>query len=346
MAASSSTRAESARMSEVAPCIAAPAPLRAASSSRPRSRRSGASAARSAAPCFLTASSTKARSARRAAEASRIAVPWYFTASSTTSLSALSSGEPYLRACPSLAMTAASMRSLSAHTSFGASESLFQSSSTAARQFACRQLLLSTVKTPACWRSAGVIWFLSAAAETPARTTAKTPTSPPSSPVRARSSLAERSLDRLNSFRSLSADLSFVMTAALAPVRKKRPGMSRTLAASVSSNSVFLSTLTKFASHFVAPHSARLSLSRGVRSSPVGVSLWCFRYSHTLSMIGFFRGNVIGSAIPLRRAIFRTLAEMVAASAGSSKLSPSFDFSVIVAPRSSSGHVSNGENRR
>mmetsp|Transcript_16601 Transcript_16601/g.43860 ORF Transcript_16601/g.43860 Transcript_16601/m.43860 type:complete len:267 (-) Transcript_16601:308-1108(-) len=266
-------------MSEVAPCIAAPAPLRAASSSRPRSRRSGASAASRAAPCFLTASSTKARSARRPAEASRIAVPWYLTASSTTSLSAFSSCEAYLMASPSLAMMAAMMRSRSAHTSFGASASLFQSRSTAARQFAWRQLLLSTVKIPACWRSAGVIWFLSAAAETPARTTAKTPTSiESSSPFMAFSSLAGMSLGKLNSFRSLSADLSFVMIAALAPVRKNSPGMSRMLAASVSSKSVLLSTtLTKFASHFVAPHSARLSLSRGVRSSPVGASLWCFR---------------------------------------------------------------------
>mmetsp|Transcript_10303 Transcript_10303/g.27964 ORF Transcript_10303/g.27964 Transcript_10303/m.27964 type:complete len:225 (+) Transcript_10303:1387-2061(+) len=159
----------------------------------------------------------------------------------------------------------------------------------------------------------------------------------------ASSSSGSRSRARAKSLSSLSDALSLVMTASFAPVRKNRLGIWKMAAARASSMTWSLSTATKVLSHLVAPHSTRLSLSKGVLMAPKGNSLWYFMYSTTFAMVAFFSGNSIGSSRPLANARLLTHLDMQAASASTSKMSPSLLLTFTVSPLSSTGHWSTGE---
>jgi len=208
----------------------------------------------------------------------------YLVASRTRSLSERSSTPEYCRAAPWLVISAAFMRSRSPLTSGGALARRFQSSSTAARHVACLQLLGSTFGAPADVRVTSRTPCFSAATARACRDTARAAISAPASSRRAlpeawksramaSSSDFGRSPVKLKSFRSFSDDLSLMRMAALALTMKNRPAMSSTLAARLKSKSIVLSTSTNFASHLVAPHSARSSLCKGVNNSLEGLSL-------------------------------------------------------------------------
>mmetsp|Transcript_30841 Transcript_30841/g.89705 ORF Transcript_30841/g.89705 Transcript_30841/m.89705 type:complete len:234 (-) Transcript_30841:380-1081(-) len=233
---------------------------------------------------MATASKTNARSFRSSADASRKATPAYFVASNTTFLSPRTSSDAYCNAAPWLAMSAPKIKSRSPFTTAGADAKRFQSKRTAARQVACRQLFRSTAGAPVSVRCVSKHPCFSAATAAPCNLTARAAISALtssgcafpfawSSRHMASSSVRGKSFVMLYSFRNLSDDLSFIKRAALALVKKKRPAMSKMLAARANSNKAILSTSTNFASHRVAPHSIKSLLGKGVMISPAGLSL-------------------------------------------------------------------------
>mmetsp|Transcript_99702 Transcript_99702/g.179947 ORF Transcript_99702/g.179947 Transcript_99702/m.179947 type:complete len:289 (-) Transcript_99702:15-881(-) len=263
-----------------------------------------------------------------------------------------SSEDTYLKAAPWLVIRTLSMSWRSALTSAGAPARSCQSSTTAALQMAWRQLFVLTAEelpSPSeRLPNSGTPFFSAAAAMLCIMTEEAASWERSLSPVEplslrdatywrlsSASSEAGRSLVMLNSFLNLSALLSLVMIAAFALVRKNKLGMSKQLAATQSSKRSSLSTFTKLESHRVAPHSCRLSLSSGVRISPVECSLWCFRYSTTFAKTNFFSGNGSSSSQPFSITRLRTRKDRHAASAGSSKTSPSFDLSFTRFPANS-----------
>mmetsp|Transcript_22409 Transcript_22409/g.70307 ORF Transcript_22409/g.70307 Transcript_22409/m.70307 type:complete len:330 (-) Transcript_22409:302-1291(-) len=280
------TKAPSARRAACAPPSAA-ALAATQPSTKPRSPRSCSLALPSAAPLRATASATKPRSPCSAGVASARAPPPCRTASSTRARSARSSSAARPRAAPRLGPRAARTRSRSAWTSGGAEASCAQSLRTIARQQARRKLLRSSAEGPGASPPPGERTpVLSAAWSTEVRTRA-TPPRPDSSgralalsfwaanaALRASSSSAGRSFETLKSLMSLSGVLPFISSEALAPARKTRLGMPMENPATRSSKSSSRSTLTNAASHLSAPHSARFSLTSGVRISAGGVFLW------------------------------------------------------------------------
>mmetsp|Transcript_22995 Transcript_22995/g.65173 ORF Transcript_22995/g.65173 Transcript_22995/m.65173 type:complete len:331 (+) Transcript_22995:480-1472(+) len=276
----------SSRKSSMANIRADPLPLSQAPSRSSLSRRSASSAPWRASPRSARALATKARSALResSAYANVFAVSW--TACRTSFLSFFSSGPANSSARPRLASTAAHSSARSPETSGGALASCVQSVRTMARQLASLKLSSVAAAGPGMSPEFGDRTpALSAAWQTPFSTSAMPPSSDPSTPcftraaakdlVRRSFSDAGRSLERWKSWRRRCGPLPWTSSEALAAVRKRRLGMSITLAATMSSNIISLSTLlTKCASHLDAPESTRLSLTSGVRISEGGNSAW------------------------------------------------------------------------
>mmetsp|Transcript_71268 Transcript_71268/g.208913 ORF Transcript_71268/g.208913 Transcript_71268/m.208913 type:complete len:476 (-) Transcript_71268:158-1585(-) len=327
----------SALRSGAAPFIAAPLVFTEART-KSLSALSWSLAPASAVPLTAIAWLTKPRSSFSAGAASPRYSPSYFTASSTSDLSARSSSGASMMAAPRLMPTAAKKRSRSDWTSGGAAPSCVQSLRTMARQLAWRKLLRLTLEGPgASPRAEDRISFRSAAWKMEFRISA-TPPRPDSSGVartfsfwaakvalKVSSSSSGRSFDSLKSLMSLSGVLPLIISEALAPDRKIRLGMPIVIAATRSSKSMSLSTLMKAASHFSAPHSTRFSLSRGVRISVGGVSLWYFRYSSSFASSAFLKGTWISPPAPCSAASLKMFFAAQRASASTSRASPSED---------------------
>mmetsp|Transcript_103131 Transcript_103131/g.230340 ORF Transcript_103131/g.230340 Transcript_103131/m.230340 type:complete len:442 (+) Transcript_103131:1115-2440(+) len=304
-------------------------------------------------PLIAVASVTKALSALSDAPAFANAAPLSCTASRIKDLSPSKSPVAYFSASPRLKAMATLMISLSAQTSSGARSATLQFIMMAEVHIAKRQLLPLSVMSPTSFFfSAGTPCFW-ADVVMPAKTAAFTAMSLDSSSsgdcfffslstlralLRLSSSLAGKSLFRFMSFRSLSPLFSLNMSEAWADARKNKLCMSKRVAASIRSKSLSLSTFTKVESHLLAPHSVRMSLSSGVRSSGQGVSLWCFMKSITLFMSSFPTWNWISASTPFARMAFLTLPDTQAASAETSKTSPVAFLSLTTEPSRDLGH--------
>mmetsp|Transcript_95503 Transcript_95503/g.204955 ORF Transcript_95503/g.204955 Transcript_95503/m.204955 type:complete len:246 (-) Transcript_95503:329-1066(-) len=239
------------------------------SSTRVASSLSDSSAPASAEPRIRAASATKSRSPLRPIAASPSASPLYFTASRMSSLSCRSSSVANLMACPRLDMRAADMRERSPRMSSGARFSNCQSKVIAARYCAWRQLLTHSAPTP----SLGMPSFLAAKDKACMSTEDSANSSMLSSTGRFLFCFASLNKSSRTSFSSLgkssckarSLRIAFELrwwniSAACAAARRKRPAMSRMLAARRMPKSSSRGTFTKLASNFATPHSSRSSL--------------------------------------------------------------------------------------
>mmetsp|Transcript_133139 Transcript_133139/g.284604 ORF Transcript_133139/g.284604 Transcript_133139/m.284604 type:complete len:465 (-) Transcript_133139:30-1424(-) len=318
----------------------------------PSARRDSAAPAM-APPLIAAALVTNSLSALSDAPAFPSAAPLSCTASRTKDLSPGKSPVAYCNASPRLSAIAMLMVSRSPHTSSGALSKTRQSIMMAEVHEAKRQLLLLSVMSPTAFLfSAGTPCFW-ADVVMPAKRAAFTAMSLDSSSNGAffffslrllmaafmlSSSLLGKSLFRFRSFRSLSPLFSLNMSDSCADARRNKAWMSKRVAPSKRSKSLSLSTFTKVASHLLAPHSTRLSLSSGVRISPHGVSLWCFMKSITLFMSSFPTGIGISAATPFAMTVFLTMLDTQAASAETSKMSPLEPLSLTTEPSSDFGH--------
>mmetsp|Transcript_6749 Transcript_6749/g.21038 ORF Transcript_6749/g.21038 Transcript_6749/m.21038 type:complete len:441 (+) Transcript_6749:1452-2774(+) len=349
-----STSSASARSASLAPCNAEPWLLLEASSTKPRSPRSSSLAHASASPLTSTASSMKSRSPRSSIDASESRLGLHRTTWRKSLASERSSSATHHIACPQLTLTAANMSSRSPRSSAGASSSLAQFVRTAARQFIWLQLVVELSScTEGSEPSAARIPLFSAAeakpwrmAATPGRLCASAlgmpnfcRSSTSFSFSSSSSSSVQSSLTPTN-LRRAADSLSLTNDAALAAVRSRRLAMSRSFAATMSSNSMSLSTLMNAASHLRAPHSTRSSDGIGISIAPGGTSLWYLKYSTTLLRVLVLSGNLTSSETPCLRMSAMIVLDMLAASTSTSKASPSLEISVTISSSSSSGHPS------
>mmetsp|Transcript_87420 Transcript_87420/g.187521 ORF Transcript_87420/g.187521 Transcript_87420/m.187521 type:complete len:305 (-) Transcript_87420:393-1307(-) len=268
LAMQSRTNSLSSWSSCVAPFMADPRPF--AQQLRTKSllpRRSSLAPVR-AVPLIMTASMTNSLSSQSSGAANLRTSPLYFTASRMRVWSVRRSSPAYCRASPPLVAMAVSMISLSSLISSGAIKSCFQSSMTTDLQLENRKLLEDTFDfIGSMVLPRGERPCFSAACVRP-EMNAATPVTPGSSPlsficsrrfsrtaVRVSCSSWERSFDMPKPLRIDEGSLSLTMSAAWAPVRNKRLGISMCWAASMRSKRMSFSTFMKLASNFSAPHS-------------------------------------------------------------------------------------------
>mmetsp|Transcript_106174 Transcript_106174/g.300253 ORF Transcript_106174/g.300253 Transcript_106174/m.300253 type:complete len:302 (-) Transcript_106174:129-1034(-) len=300
----------------------------------------------SASPFTVMASMMKSRSRLRLGDAWVSIAGLQLTMWRNSFLSSRSSSAQYSAAWPALAEAAASMSSRSSKSSPGASFSRVQSAITAARQFMKLQLLLAASPGSGGAAPGAASARLLAAAEARPLKIVAAPASDSDSafhrpcfwrssmnvaPI-ASSSSSSQSFFRPSSLRHADGSLSLTSVAALAAVSNTRLPMPRSLAATMRSKSESLSSFTKVASHFSAPHSTRSSEGIGTSMSPGSTSLWYLKYSTTLPRVFDDTGSGISEEMPRSKAVSTMVRDMHAAAASTSNVSPSEDPRVRTAP--------------